>query len=334
MKHKRYNPYLEDSTPLNKRTHISLGNETRSTTSHHDDTHDATPLLGGKTGTFFHPPSDQPSPAVTRGSYLYGNYANYYASRRNDSTHQDTRLALLDNSLFMDKIVLDIGCNSGNVTIAIGQNCKPKEILGVDIDEHLIVKANIQKRTTYSLQKPPQENTTPTDSATTTPLSAVDIRLQSHYFPQSMARIHGQIPVNVPPSYGSGIFPFNISFEAGDWLTMDIKEQHYDTILALSITKWIHLHRGDQGIKAFFQRIYQSLKKGGVFILEPQLFTTYERRTKSSKEMSKVFESIKFKPEDFHDYLMGDIGFSDHRQLGTPANDSKGFSRPLHLYIK
>ena len=34
--------------------------------------------------------------------------------------------------------VLDIGCNTGHLTLLVARDLKPRKIVGVDIDEHLI----------------------------------------------------------------------------------------------------------------------------------------------------------------------------------------------------
>ena len=57
-----------------------------------------------------------------------------------------------------------------------------------------------------------------------------------------------------------------------------LRQDKYDVILALSITKWIHLNWGDDGIKTFFQKVHSSLRDGGCFILEPQPFDSYKRK--------------------------------------------------------
>lgn len=52
---------------------------------------------------------------------------------------------------------------------------------------------------------------------------------------------------------------------------------------SLSITKWIHLHNGDEGMKEFFHKAYKSLKPGGIFVVEPQEYETYARRRRESE---------------------------------------------------
>jgi hypothetical protein len=61
----------------------------------------------------------------------------------------------------------------------------------------------------------------------------------------------------------------------------------YDTMMAFSVTKWIHLNFGDQGLKRFFKRIYRALFPGGRFILEPQPWSSY--RLKRRMTVRKCF---------------------------------------------
>lgn len=47
--------------------------------------------------------------------------------------------------------------------------------------------------------------------------------------------------------------------------------------MCLGLTKWVHLHSGDEGVVRLFRRAYQSLSPGGVLILEPQPWSSYSR---------------------------------------------------------
>ena len=59
---------------------------------------------------------------------------------------------------------------------------------------------------------------------------------------------------------------------------LDHQVPEYDVILALSLTKWIHLNWGDDGIKRFFRKVYLHLRPGGSFIVEPQPFSSYGKK--------------------------------------------------------
>ena len=48
-----------------------------------------------------------------------------------------------------------------------------------------------------------------------------------------------------------------------------------DTVLCLSVTKWVHLHRGDAGLAALLARVAAALAPGGLLVLEPQPWRSY-----------------------------------------------------------
>lgn len=75
---------------------------------------------------------------------LHGNFVGYYQRRRADLTGLDPRLELLERDWFEGKKVLDVGCNSGLVTVEIAQRMGAARVVGVDIDEELI---RLAKRT-------------------------------------------------------------------------------------------------------------------------------------------------------------------------------------------
>ncbi|VDN44911.1 unnamed protein product [Gongylonema pulchrum] len=98
----------------------------------------------------------------------------------------------------------------------------------------------------------------------------------------------------------------------------------YDVIMALSITKWIHLNWGDAGLKRFFKRAYRQLRPGGLFILEPQSFESYRKRSKLTPEMSEIYKTIEFMPSAFEEYLVADIGFDSCQHIAPPKAYTKG----------
>jgi 7SK snRNA methylphosphate capping enzyme len=132
---------------------------------------------------------------------------------------EDPRMSLMHPSLFTDKTVLDIGCNSGNLTILLALKHKPSRIDGVDIDERLIKTAVNNLKSTYSLRNL-ESNTVDTD-----------IGLTSHYYPQSMTFMFGFNPF-MPRERAPSGFPYNVHFKSEDWLNVETEKGKYDTILA------------------------------------------------------------------------------------------------------
>lgn len=79
-----------------------------------------------------------------REEFQYGNYQNYYYKRLGSGEKPtDFRLELLEAhpEYFRDKTVLDIGCNSGFITINFAKKLRTASMLGIDIDGSLIDKA-------------------------------------------------------------------------------------------------------------------------------------------------------------------------------------------------
>lgn len=138
----------------------------------------------------------------------------------------------------------------------------------------------------------------------------------------------------------SGCFPSNIYFvehnyvPARDELASE-QQACFDTIVCLSVTKWIHLNYRDAGLKRFFKRIYNHLKPGGLFVLEVQPFDNYGRRKKMSDRLRANYYTIKFKPTQFDEYLLGkEVGFKRILASTTTEHQCAGFKRPLKVFEK
>lgn len=103
---------------------------------------------------------------------------------------------------------------------------------------------------------------------------------------------------------------------------LQVREE-YDLILALSITKWIHLNWGDAGMKRFLKRTFLNLNPGGRLILEPQPFNKYYKRAKMTVcSLPDLFT--------FH-FLFRMICLKHIRPSNSSRNNSKIFCYPRKL---
>ncbi|KAF8506498.1 Bicoid-interacting protein 3-domain-containing protein [Hysterangium stoloniferum] len=254
---------------------------------------------------------------VQGGQPTHGNYKGYYNKR---PFVIDARLALLPPELFSNKVVLDIGCNEGWVTCEIAQQWRAKKVVGVDIDSELIRAAWRRRRSVWCLQEPSKTKRKRSESPPQLPIP--------NYFPQAMEHIFG--PLLIPEA--SDKFPHNVTFYTADWLSQTLPDdaQGYDVVVAFSISKWIHLNGGDEGIAKLFQRAFDVLKPGGKFILEPQAWSTYGKAKRMDIKLKETANSLKLRPSDFPK-MLEEIGFH-YENIGIAGEG--GFSRPVDIYSK
>lgn len=264
--------------------------------------------------------------------YQYGNYNRYYGYR-NPHHELDTRLTVFvqRKELFFGKDILDIGCNIGHITLSVARNFAARTVTGIDIDRTLIniARKNI-KHYVNCVQSPAsnEDNGDHQDSDT-------------NFFPMSMPINYG--PVDVPgftKSKNQKGFPYNVTFVQGNYVLEDdallcSEQPQFDTILCLSITKWIHLNFGDAGLKQAFKRMHAQLRPGGVLVLEPQGWGSYARKKNLTERIYKNYQSIEFRPHKFTQYLLSpEVGFCKCEVVSIPPHPSKGFQRPIHLFTK
>uniref|UniRef100_A0A1I8IH04 RNA methyltransferase n=1 Tax=Macrostomum lignano TaxID=282301 RepID=A0A1I8IH04_9PLAT len=203
---------------------------------------------GGRSGGFFQP--------------IYGNYRAYYGKRLragnlNIGRLQDDRLELLQPDWYLGRDVLDIGCNDGILSLKIAETLGVKSLTGVDIDGHLVQRA--QRNLRLRVRE-----------------AEAELRLK-----RNLAREGYQVESRQQERTG---FPYNVFFQAGNYVLDSeeqlgkVEENKYDIIQAFSITKWIHLNWGDRGLKLFFRRAFRELRPDGKLILEPQPFQSYKKK--------------------------------------------------------
>ncbi|CCA72051.1 hypothetical protein PIIN_05986 [Serendipita indica DSM 11827] len=148
------------------------------------------------------------------------------------------------------------------------------------------------------------------------------------YFPLAMEYMFEPLPipsVNYLPEHLHRQFPHNVAFYAADWnrkvdhdalLQMSDnvggieKEDRdgYDVVIGFSITKWIHLNDGDEGIVRFFRKVHTVLHPRGVFLLEPQEWEEYAKVRRISPILAENYKGLKLRPSEFPS-LLEDIGF-------------------------
>ncbi|XP_007468921.1 PREDICTED: 7SK snRNA methylphosphate capping enzyme isoform X2 [Lipotes vexillifer] len=214
-------------------------------------------------------------------------------------------------------------------------------MVGLDIDAQLIHSArqNIRHYLSEELRLPPQTSDgapgAESEEGTTT------VRKRS-YFPASLTASRGPIAAPQVPLDGAdtSVFPNNVVFVTGNYVLdrdelVEAQKPEYDVVLCLSLTKWVHLNWGDEGLKRMFRRIYRHLHPGGILVLEPQPWSSYGRRKTLTEAIYKNYYRIQLKPEQFSSYLTSpEVGFSSYELVATPHNTSRGFQRPVYLFHK
>lgn len=266
-------------------------------------------------------------------------FYRYYGYRNPDD--EDNRLKVLAErmDLFYGKDVLDIGCNIGHVTFSVARDFGAKSVVGMDIDRKLIniARKNVQHYINDTAQS---------SSHLSSNYHFKDYSSRNHNdqnrdiiesFPISLPMLYG--PINLAGLTISGRFPYNVSFVQGNYvlesdLLLSMESCKFDVILCLSITKWLHLNWGDDGLKRAFKRMYAQLRPGGILVVEPQPWKSYGRRKTLTETIWRNYKNIQLKPPMFTDYLLNEVGFANCETLTMPHNPSKGFQRPLKLYRK
>ncbi|PPR02266.1 hypothetical protein CVT24_011615 [Panaeolus cyanescens] len=277
---------------------------------------------------------------------IHGNYHGYYAKR---PVATDERLAVLPSNIFQGCRVLDIGCNEGWLTCDIAQNRGATFVVGVDIDDSLIQGAWRRRRAIWSMQGPTSGHTELVDTdpspptkkrkkndtqdkdeeaahvASATPLSG--------YFPASCEHELGPLPIPPSTRRGKTVFPHNIAFRTADWVTTTIVDdaEGYNVVLALSVSKWIHLNDGDEGIKTFFKRVYGVLQPGGRFVFEPQPWESYAKARRMDPKLKENASKLTLRPNDFT-ALLQELGFKLEKCYNEVGEG--GFKRSIEVYLR
>ncbi|XP_077283161.1 putative RNA methyltransferase CG11342 [Arctopsyche grandis] len=184
------------------------------------------------------------------GAVRYGNFINYYQFHP-----PATRIDNLPDHLWTQSgehcAVLDIGCNSGDLTIELHNFLQKKSqwkqvsTLGIDIDDLLITRAKELSNESISFQ-------------------CIDIMSNSAY-EKILMHLDG------------------------------IGKKRFDIVFCFSITMWIHLNHGDDGLKRFLKSLCDICE---MIVIEPQPWKCYRtavRRMKKSSESFPLYSLLKIR---------------------------------------
>lgn len=314
--------------------------------------------------------------------YQYGNYDRYYGYR-NLNAMMDIRLQVfeMNQHLFQNKDVLDIGCNVGHISIAIAHRYGARSVVGVDIDPVLIgrAKKSLNTYVPVPLQQKHLDEDRKVDECDTCAedkcdgcvpenekqdtdkedgkrsgkklkkpkknRKAVGKQEMRCFFPNSFSMLYGPLAASTSvttPEISQPTFPYNVTFKQGNYVPREEiavgcgpENAQFDLILCLSTTKWMHLNWGDAGLKRAFRKMFADLRPGGKLVLEAQNWASYRKKKRLTPTIYENFNSIELFPNKFRDYLLSpEVGFSKCCNLGVPQHTSKGFRRPIQLYIK
>ena len=172
-------------------------------------------------------------------------------------------------------------------------------VTGVDVDPDLIRRAHGHLSFQMSRMKPGE----PAGSTLYFPVSSV----LEHGHRPSLRRGEGVEQDDV------SVLSNDVRFDCEDWVVVDAsspRQRRYDTILALSVVKWIHLQHLDAGLARFFSKCQTSLHLHGYLILEVQPWSSYEKavRPHKSPHLAANLTQLEIRPDDFDDILLG-LGF-------------------------
>ncbi|KAH0474930.1 MAG: uncharacterized protein KVP18_003955 [Porospora cf. gigantea A] len=286
--------------------------------------------------------------------YTFGNYANYYLSyRHGKGTIQvplDVRFQMLEKVLpggFRGKRCLDVGCNNGIPAIMLASRFGAAWVVGVDIDYKLVNQGSwlirrMRMDVDWALSDPAR-------------VSWHDELLSIREWLPSLSETRetwksfelDRLPREAP------IFPFNIELRTENFVRSTTEQRRQQTtafagrfefVSAFSLTKWLHLHYGDFGVKKLFELAHELLVEGGHFALEPQRWESYSN--KKTAETRQTIMNIHLKPHQFHDYLVDQLHFTfvtvfvpsmgTFRQENSASEGtfegSSGFNRPIFVY--
>ena len=110
-------------------------------------------------------------------------------------------------------------------------------------------------------------------------------------------------------------------------------------MISFSVTKWIHLNWGDDGLIYLLLKCYSLLKKYGILIIEFQTYSSYYKKRNYTDTIQKNYDKLQIQPQQIPLILqhigMQVIATKTPNTVATLARSlTKGFNRPIVILKK
>ena len=110
-------------------------------------------------------------------------------------------------------------------------------------------------------------------------------------------------------------------------------------MISFSVTKWIHLNWGDDGLIYVLLKCYSLLKKYGILIIEFQTYSSYYKKRNYTDTIQKNYDRLQIQPQQIPLILqhigMQVITTKIPNTVATLARSlTKGFNRPIVVLKK
>ncbi|XP_055904432.1 probable RNA methyltransferase CG1239 [Eupeodes corollae] len=231
----------------------------------------------------------------SKNKFIYGNYTRYYGYRNPKDFH-DVRLDIFqaNKDIFTGKEVLDIGCNSGLVTMEIAKKLQIKHITGIDIDKGLVNK------TTKAISK----------------LRKSSPSAERKDFPFNVSFVHGNYVLrdDVLLEIEEPNFDVILCLSVTKWIHLNFG----DSSLKQAFKRmYAQLRLG--GCLILEPQPWDGYKRRKK--LTPEIFKNYQEIQFKPKSFTDYL-------------LSSEVGFKSVTLLAVPDHQAEGFRRPIQLFLK
>lgn len=223
----------------------------------------------------------------------HGNFRRYYTFRPGVN---DRRLAQIPAKYFLGRSLLDVGCNSAEFTLMVARRYHPLFVEGIDIDGDLVLAAESRRGRVL----------------------------------EGVAAMRTVLPV----TWGrwDAYFRDSIRFTQADVLEHRPKRA-FGTVMCLSVSKWVHLNHGDEGLLRLFDALHSAIEPQGFLVFEYQRWQSYRNSRNVSLASRTSFDRIQVRPEEFIGLLVR-RGWRVVERFNEEEEPDCRFTRPLLVLQK